>query len=736
LNKVGSVFIAVSIIISAFLLQSIYGQEDAISPSDNIIKYYGCENYILTFHCDPLHNNMVGYGYTGHSIRIHDLRNFNSFFVDGKYGKALELRAPYREAIHIPTVSNFNFNDFSVSFWINGAQQAEPVGQVVSYTNSLHSAGWFFDVTAINSTDQLIRFVFTDNAGHYTASPDVSVKPGTFHQITGTFNGSSIKIYKDAHFIGETKHPGNYTGDAGIPLTIGSAAYCASCNRWSGTIDDLRIYTRTLGPEQVKEIFDNYDNKIPGLFAHWTFDSQFNDISGNNNNGTESTLLASMIFSPDGRLFFTEKNSGAIRIFKDNKILDRPFAILSDVYVNWEQGLLGITLDPKFEDNHFVYAYYTASGTGPDPINRVVRFTEENNEGKDMKVILDNVPASRGYHSGGALAFGPDDKLYITVGDATEHPFAQDPSIVVGKLLRINRDGTIPPDNPFPNSPVYTLGHRNMYGIAFDNYGNGLLSENGDYYYDEIDLIQKAGNYGFPTFQPANTSPELANSSTSIRPLRSYWNTIAPTQMIYYTGDKIPLLKNKFVVGSYSGDLYVLRLDNKTKEIVQESRIDLENYPFKPIVGIAESAGGDIYFGAYTLFKLNATVISPKSQYLFPVEINISASSSIQGMNFDPAESKMLINLHNQVNGNNSKTTGQSGQLPSSFLGLKIPTALMNNIGTVLDSQTGKELPFINNNSSNLDYSSITIQVPPVADLQIILIGSTLASPGEQILRG
>ena len=111
------------------------------------------------------------------------------------------------------------------------------------------------------------------------------------------------------------------------------------------------------------------------------------------------------------------------------------------------------------------------------------------------------------------------------------------------------------------------------------------MSENGDYYYDEINLIHKGGNYGFPTFQPANKSPFLANGTSSIKPLRSYWDTIAPTQMIYYTGDKIPLLKNKFVVGSYSGDLYVLRLDNKTKQIVEESRIDLENYPFKPVVG-------------------------------------------------------------------------------------------------------------------------------------------------------
>ena len=164
-------------------------------------------------------------------------------------------------------------------------------------------------------------------------------------------------------------------------------SYCASCNRWSGIIDDVRIYTRTLDSAQVKENFDNPNSKIPSLFAHWNLDSQFNDSSGNNNNGTQNPPLASMAFSPDGRLFYTEKNSGSIRILQDNKILDHPFATLSDVYVNWEQGLLGITLDPKFEQNHFVYVYYTARGLPTsDPVNKVVRFTEDNNEGKDMKV--------------------------------------------------------------------------------------------------------------------------------------------------------------------------------------------------------------------------------------------------------------------------------------------------------------------------------------------------------------
>jgi glucose/arabinose dehydrogenase len=119
-----------------------------------------------------------------------------------------------------------------------------------------------------------------------------------------------------------------------------------------------------------------------------------------------------------------------------------------------------------------------------------------------MRVLIDNIPASRGFHSGGALAFGPDDKLYITVGDATEHEYAQDPATLLGKTLRINRDGTIPKDNPFPNSPVYTLGHRNTFGVAFDwSTGLGILTENGDQAYDEVNLIEKGGNYGFPLYQ-------------------------------------------------------------------------------------------------------------------------------------------------------------------------------------------------------------------------------------------
>lgn len=711
--------------ISSCVIGSAFAKEGTVKDN-NKIQYYGCVDYIKIFHCDPLHNKVGAYAYERSSISVYELVNKKPFFVQGKYGNALELLGPYREAIHIPSISKFTFKDFSVSFWIKSVPQPEPVGHIVSYTNSLISSGWFIDMRQGSGTSQFVRFAITDTNKKLYASPDVPINGDKFNQIVGTFNGSTIRIYKDGELIGETKYQGTYSGAPGIPLTIGSGAYCASCNRWSGIIDDLRIYDKALTGGQIKQIFNGpYDPSKRGLIAHWTFDGQFNDISGNNNTGSESTLLASMVFSQDGRLFFSEKNTGQIRILKDNRILEPSFATISDYYVNWEQGLLGLTLDPDFEHNHYLYLYYTAINTKTnEPYNRVVRFTDVNNTGKDRIVLIDNIPASRGYHSGGALAFGPDDKLYITVGDATEHPFAEDPSIVIGKILRINRDGTIPQDNPFPNSPVYTVGHRNMYGIAFDKYGDGLVTENGDYYYDEINLIQKGGNYGFPAFQPPNMSPELANSSSSIKPLRTYWDTVAPTQMIYYKGDKIPLLKNKFVFGTYQGDMYALRLDRNTKEIVEEDRLDLENYPFKPVVGITESPDGDVYFGAYSIFKLNSSDITPKTQYLFPIEINASSILKVEGVQFTPfinnsLQNLLTIDLQSSENGSGSKT--QSDALPSLELG--IPRGLFSKITTVFDAESNKKMSFLARNTTSLEDNSLSIQIPLVPRLKLSITG-------------
>jgi len=365
--------------------------------------------------------------------------------------------------------------------------------------------------------------------------------------------------------------------------------------------------------------------------------------------------------------------------------------------------MLGLAIDPEFHTNRYVYVYYTAvvddqNGGDSEVINRVVRFTDSNNTGIDPTVIIDNIPASRGYHSGGAMAFGPDGKLYITVGDATEHIFAQDPSIVIGKILRINKDGTIPQDNPFPNSPVYTVGHRNMYGIAFDDNGTGLVTENGDVRYDEINLIKNGGNYGFPTSQPANLPPEQANG-TSIKPLRSYWETIAPTQMIYYDGDALPELKGMFLFGSFTGDIYALELSEDKQRVVREIKIELEHYPFVPTVGIAQSPDGKIYYGGYQIYTLDS--IADAEQILFTIGIESPPAIQISEVRVEgEQESVTVLATMNGTFATNATLTAT------------IPRTILENVTAVevKDQQGSSPIQYLINEASPA-YTTISIDL-------------------------
>jgi glucose/arabinose dehydrogenase len=500
---------------------------------------------------------------------------------------------------------------------------------------------------------------------------------------------------------------GTYTSDPGLPLHIGSAAYCTSCEWWSGSIDDVRLYNRTITQEEVNKSFLSPSNIVlDGLTSYWKLDGNLIDNSGTKNNGKMFTPIGSMAFAPDGRLFFTEKNTGRIMIMKNDHVLARPFAVISDVYVNWEHGLLGLAVDPNFKESHYVYLYYTAAKNNNEPVNRVVKFTEINNTAVNMVVLLDNIPASQGYHAGGALAIGPDDKLYITVGDATEHELAQSTSTIIGKVLRINKDGTIPHDNPFPGSPIYTLGHRNMYGIAFDKENKiGIVTENGDVVYDEINLIQKGGNYGFPTFQPANVDPELSNSSYSIKPLRSYLQTIAPTQAVYYVGNKFPYFKSNFLFGTFEGNIYSIHVNNESKQITSEDHISLHHYPFEPVIGIAQSPDGNIYYGSYHIDKLKPINLhNNRTQDLFPIAVNSSSDISIDNLDIPKTTKGLLIDL--------SRNIVKNGALP--FMNIKIPTSILGGVITVtaIDTINTNAINFSVLNSTDANYKILHILIP------------------------
>jgi glucose/arabinose dehydrogenase len=160
------------------------------------------------------------------------------------------------------------------------------------------------------------------------------------------------------------------------------------------------------------------------------------------------------------------------------------------VFPGGEGGLLGVAVSP--DDDGLVYLYLTTQRD-----NRVVRMRLEGEALVEDRVVVEGIPRGQN-HNGGRVAFGPDGKLYVTTGDAGQARHSQDPGSLGGKILRLEPDGSVPADNPFPGSPVWTLGHRNVQGVAWDEDGRMFASEFGQNTWDELNVIEPGGNYGWP----------------------------------------------------------------------------------------------------------------------------------------------------------------------------------------------------------------------------------------------
>lgn len=204
-----------------------------------------------------------------------------------------------------------------------------------------------------------------------------------------------------------------------------------------------------------------------------------------------------LVFLPDGSMLVTERPGRLLRIREDRQVIP-----VAGVEHTGEGGLLGMALHPNFKTNHFLYLYLTTRDNGVLR-NRVERYTFENDTISNKKTIIENIPGSA-VHDGGRIAFGPDKKLYVTTGDAGNEQSAQDTKSLAGKILRLNDDGSIPSDNPFGNA-VYSYGHRNPQGIAWDSAGTLWATEHGRSGprsgFDEVNLIEPGRNYGWPIIQ-------------------------------------------------------------------------------------------------------------------------------------------------------------------------------------------------------------------------------------------
>lgn len=211
-------------------------------------------------------------------------------------------------------------------------------------------------------------------------------------------------------------------------------------------------------------------------------------------------------FLPDGSLIFTER-SGNVKLIQ--KGTDRPerLARIDGVAAEGEGGLLGLAVHPDYKKNHFIYLYYTYRSQGR-LLNRVVRDKLQDGALVQDKILVDRIPGSSN-HDGGRIKFGPDGLLYITTGDSQEPDLAQDRKSLAGKILRLKDDGSVPAENPFPGSPVYSLGHRNPQGLAWDNRGRLWATEHGQSGNDEVNLIEPGKNYGWPTIEGDSGAPGL-----------------------------------------------------------------------------------------------------------------------------------------------------------------------------------------------------------------------------------
>ncbi len=253
-------------------------------------------------------------------------------------------------------------------------------------------------------------------------------------------------------------------------------------------------------------------------------------------------------FLPDGELLVTERTGNLL------KINSKAIIPIEGVRHIGEGGLLGLALHPKFTENHLIYLYHTTQ-SGNNITNVVERYRLENNQVTDKKIILQGIGGAAN-HDGGRIAFGPDGYLYITTGDAQNEQDSQRTSSLNGKILRIKDDGSIPSDNPFGNA-IYSYGHRNPQGLAWDHQGNLWATEHGRSGilsgFDELNKIEKGKNYGWPIIQGEQTktgmlSPVIQSGATT---------TWAPSGAAFYNG-KI------FFSGLRGETLYTYDIANKS----------------------------------------------------------------------------------------------------------------------------------------------------------------------------
>lgn len=353
--------------------------------------------------------------------------------------------------------------------------------------------------------------------------------------------------------------------------------------------------------------------------------------------GSGLDVTTGIEFAPDGRIFILER-TGKVKIFKNGEVLPTPFIQLNSV-VTGDRGLTGIAFDPDFNNNHFVYFYFT----GTDNLNRLVRVdaTGDTASGTPVTIYKTTTPSLE-FHIGGTIQFGNDGKLYVSIGDNGNGANAQDLTNPFGKILRLNKDGTVPSDNPFVGQTgklpeIWAYGLRNPYRFQFDSTtGRLYVGDVGNDLWEEINLVQKGGNYGWPTCEGNCSDPNFINSTYTYA---HGGNSSSVTGGLIYRGNMFPSsYYGRYFFGDYAaGFIKTLTLDangNSTGVFDFDSAVG-------SVVDLKTAPDGSIYYITYIparLFRIThstfnqtptAKASSDKTQGASPLTVNFSSVGSI-----------------------------------------------------------------------------------------------------------
>ena len=285
----------------------------------------------------------------------------------------------------------------------------------------------------------------------------------------------------------------------------------------------------------------------------------------------------------DGWIWFTERAGRFSKVDPETgelKLLLRE----TEVHSYYELGMLGFDFHPQFPDSPYVYIVYTYADSlsGSDTTlyyEKIVRYTYLSDTLINRTTIFDGIKASES-HNGSRVVAGPDKKLYITTGETYVAPeLAQQDTSPNGKILRLNLDGTIPDDNPWPGSPVWTKGHRNPQGLSFGPSGILYQSEHMTWHDDEVNIILRGRNYGWPVIEgPTDDGPEygMKADSNCVDPITSWTPTIAPTGIEYYNSERFPLWKHSLLMTSLiNQSLWHLELDSTGTGVINRTQYHL-----------------------------------------------------------------------------------------------------------------------------------------------------------------